>query len=93
MAAQWFQHASTDVSQALDAGRLSAPDVHQTLTHVELTEQGWAEIDQRLLELLARTLELHAAAANENAETRRGTLLMAFFERARKRSADGNSSD
>ena len=80
MATQWFRHAFADLSQAVDAGRLSAADVHQSLTSVDLTESGWSEISRRLLEVLDRSLELHAEAADGRDETRRGTLLMAFFE-------------
>ena len=36
---------------------------------------------QRLLEVLDRGLELHAEALVDDAEKRRGTLVMAFFER------------
>jgi DNA-binding transcriptional ArsR family regulator len=92
MATQWFRHAFTDVSQALDAGQLAAADVHQTLTHVELTEEGWAETNRRLLEVLDRTLALHAEAASTSASKRHGTLLMAFFEPPRKKPADETSS-
>lgn len=86
MATQWFRAAFTDVSRAVDAGRLSAVDVHQSLTHVDLTDSGWVEMTERLLEVLDRGLELHAEAAAEDADTRRGTLLMAFFEPAPKKS-------
>ena len=85
LATQWFRRAFTDLSQSLDAGRLAAADVHQSLTPVELTESGWAEMTQRLRELLDRSMELHAEALAEDAETRRGTLLMAFFEPAAKK--------
>ncbi len=69
----------------MDAGQLAAPDVHQSLTHLELTDSGWAEVTERLLEVLDRSLELHAEAAAEDAETRRAALLMAFFEPAPKK--------
>ncbi len=85
MATQWFRAAFSDVSQAVDAGQLAAVDVHQSLTHLELTDSGWAEVTERLLEVLDRSLELHAEAAGEDAETRRAALLMAFFEPASKK--------
>lgn len=80
MATKWFRYAFADVSQALDAGQLAALDVHHSLTDVALSDDGWAEIKQRLLEVLDRSLELQAEAMTGHTDTRRGTLLMALYE-------------
>ncbi len=85
IANQWFRGAFTDVSQAMDAGHLCAGDVHMSFTHVELDEGGWAQINEELREVIDRGLRLHAQAAGGKTPTRRGRLVMAFFEAAPKR--------
>ena len=81
LALEWFRHAFTEVHQAIDAGTVAEkPDVHLSLTSVELDDDGWAEVAAHLQEVVDHALALHARQLD--GERRAGRLVMGFSEPA-----------
>ena len=81
-ALEWFRTAFADIAHAIDADRLSEPDVHFSLTSVELDDAGWSEIKQRLREVVERALELQAEALTSDTEKRPSRVVLAHFQPA-----------
>jgi DNA-binding transcriptional ArsR family regulator len=82
-AVQWFREAFSDVSGAIDAGRLegTADDVHLNFTKLDLDEAGWDELHAMLEDVKAKALELQDRASSAPAEQRRkARLVVAHYE-------------
>jgi DNA-binding transcriptional ArsR family regulator len=87
LALQWFRRAFADASQAIDDGKFTTEDVHFSITSIELDDDGWAEIDQAMQEVIERAFELQAQAISADASRRTGRLVTALFEPAKRRRA------
>lgn len=96
LALEWFRMTFTDVSQAMDSGTLlEAHDVHLSYTSLELDDEGWATLTERLREVVEEAFALQAQAAEGGAERSTRRLAMALYDPApaavRARRADGAS--
>ena len=78
-----------EVAGAMRDGSFDArDDRHVSLVPLELTEDGWTEVNRLALELLDRAMELQAEAASpDNADEPKmsSTLAILHFERAPKK--------
>lgn len=88
-----------DVVAACEDAGFDDPETHVTRTHLELDEDAYREIADRLNSVVDRALELHAEAAPRLAElspeerrrrTRRTALAIMHFDRA---SAPGSDAE
>jgi len=79
LAFEWLRHAFGEITGAIDGGSVArTDDVHLSLTGVELTDEGWSRVTERLQELVTFALELQAASPL--AGRRSARLIMALFE-------------
>jgi DNA-binding transcriptional ArsR family regulator len=83
-----LQDIWNEVASAADQQSLDDPTTHVSRTHLELDEQAYQELNDLLVSLLDRALELHAEAAPriaelppEKRETHRTALALLHFHR------------
>ena len=60
------------------------PDRHLSYTHLELTEDDWAEVNRRLHDLIEDALGMHARALASDETTIVSDLVMMHFPSSRK---------
>lgn len=82
ISATTFDNVIALVAASLASGAFEArTDRHLSLVELQLDEDGWREVNARLLELIDRALELQAEAATSGEEKISSALGLVHFER------------
>jgi DNA-binding transcriptional ArsR family regulator len=78
LAFEWLRHAFGELTSAIEDGSVSStPDVHLSLTALELTDESWALVAERLVDLIDFALRLQVDVPVDRRRTAR--LVMALF--------------
>lgn len=91
LAGQWFETTSVDLMRALSTGTFAAQDdIHFSFTRVQLDEEAWTVLHDKLEEVLELAFELEAqsTARSANGATtarRPGRLVLAHYEAGGRR--------
>ncbi|UGS37778.1 winged helix-turn-helix domain-containing protein [Capillimicrobium parvum] len=89
LAGQWFEATAVDIMTALSAGTFTTrDDPHWSFTRVQLDEEAWTALHDKLQEVLDLAFELEAQSVSRSVESGRpltpSRLAMAHYEGGRR---------
>jgi len=85
LAGQWFESTSADIMGALASGAFAArDDFHCSFTRVQLDDEAWGVLHDKLEEVLELAFELEAQSVTRSAESgaplQAGRLVLAHYQ-------------